>query len=135
VPFEAVLGGRSVDRLAVVELDARPELDGHRLAVGRGLVAERKLRYDVRLLVDVEQLVAQRGEDDACGVEARRGGIEPVGIIAEADAQMALGEGAAGAQAESQGQGKDAGSLSHGVSCALDGCTRHAIRLFYAAEA
>ena len=56
---EAVLGGGGVEGLAVVELHARSQLDGDRLAVGRGLVAERELRHDVGLLVDVEQLVAQ----------------------------------------------------------------------------
>ena len=48
VAVEAVLGGLGVERLAVMELHAGPELDGDRLAVGRGLVAERQLRHDVR---------------------------------------------------------------------------------------
>ena len=39
VAVEAVLRRRGVERLAVVELHARPELDGDGLAVGRGLVA------------------------------------------------------------------------------------------------
>src|SRR5581483_9926735 len=81
---------RGVERLAVVKLHARPELDGDGLAVGRRLLAERELRDDVALLVDVEQLVANRGEDDARGVEARGRGIERVGVVAEADAKMGL---------------------------------------------
>jgi hypothetical protein len=56
---EAVLGGCGIERLAVVELHPGPELDGDGLAVGRGLMAERQLRHDVELLVDVEQLVAK----------------------------------------------------------------------------
>ena len=37
-----------------------PQLDRHLLAVGGGLVRQRELRHDVELLVDVEQLVAER---------------------------------------------------------------------------
>ena len=90
VAVEAVLGGLGVERLAVVEVDAGPELDGQRLAVGRGLVAEPELRDDVQLVVDVEQLVADRGEDDARGIGARQARIERVRIVADADAQMRL---------------------------------------------
>ena len=87
---EAVLGGRGVERLAVMELHARPELDGDGLAVGRGLLAERQLRHDVELVVDVEQLVAQRGEDDAADIGARERRIEHVGILGQPDAQVGL---------------------------------------------
>ena len=51
----------------------------------------RELRHDVQLLVDVEQLVADRGEDDAPDIGARQRRIEHVGILGEPDAQMALG--------------------------------------------
>ena len=98
MPFEAVLGGFGIERLAVMEFHAGTQLDGDRLAVGRGLAAERQLRHDVRLLVDVEQLVADRGEDDSRGVEARQGGIHGVRVVAQPDAQMGLGAGGAGHQ-------------------------------------
>ena len=90
VTVEAVLGGRGIERLAVVELHAGPELDGDGLAVGRGFVAERQLRHDVELGVDVEQLVAERGEDDAADIGARQRRIEHVGILGEADTQVGL---------------------------------------------
>ena len=92
VAVEAVLGGLRVERLAVMELHAGPQLDRDRLAVGRGLVAEGELRHDVQLLVDVEQLVAERGEDDAADIGARQRRVEHVGILGEADAQVGLRE-------------------------------------------
>ncbi len=90
VAVEAVLGGLGVERLAVVERHARPELDGDGLAVGRGLLAERQLRHDVELVVDIEQLVAERGEDDAADIGARESRIEHVRILGKADAQVGL---------------------------------------------
>jgi hypothetical protein len=96
VSLEAVLGGFGIKRLAVVELHAGAQLDDDRLAVFRRLVAERELRHDVRLLIDVEQLVAHRRKDDSRGVEARQGGIEAVRIVAQPDAQIGLREGRAG---------------------------------------
>ena len=58
VPLDVELGGRSVEFLAVVERNARPQLDRQRLAVRRPFVAGGELRDDVEFLVDVEQLVA-----------------------------------------------------------------------------
>src|SRR5947207_11097860 len=52
-----------------------PELDRHLLTVGRGLVRQRKLRHDVELLVDVEQLVAEGGEHDAADIGAADAGV------------------------------------------------------------
>src|SRR5262249_45432962 len=68
VAFERVFRRIRVEPLAVVEFDVRPQLDRHRLPVGGGLVAERKLGNGVELLVDVEQLVAERGKDDAADI-------------------------------------------------------------------
>ena len=51
---------------------------------------ERELRHDVELRVDVEQLVAHRGEHDAPDIGTRGGRIEIVGILGKADAQVAL---------------------------------------------
>jgi hypothetical protein len=119
VPVEAVFGGGGVERLAIVELHPGAQSDGDGLAVGRRLVTSRELRHDVGLLVDVEELVAQRGKDDAGGVKARQARIEAVGIVTQADAQVALAEGAAGGQAEGGGHGRATGSLSHdrGLPC------------------
>ena len=91
--IEREFRGLGVERLAVVEFHARPQLDGDRLAVGRGLVRERELRHDVELLVDVEQLVAERGEHDAADIGARERRIENVGVLGKADAQRGLGRG------------------------------------------
>ncbi len=51
-----------VQRLAIVEFDARPQLDGHRLAVRRGFVGQRELRDDVEMFVDIEQLCRRNAE-------------------------------------------------------------------------
>ena len=89
--LEREFGGFRVERLAVLELHAGPQLDGDVLAVGGGLVRQRELRHDVELLVDVEQLVAEGGEHDAADIGARQRGIENVGVLGEADAQRGLG--------------------------------------------
>ncbi len=93
VPLEARLDRLRVHGLAVVELDALAQLDGDRLAVLGGLVRQRQLRHDVELVVDVEQLVAQRGEHDAADVGARQRRIEHVGVLGQADAQRRLRQG------------------------------------------
>ena len=84
--------GFGVQRLAVVEFDARPELDRHFLAVGRRLVGQCQLRHDVELLVDVEQLVAECREHDAADIGAADRGIENVGILGNPDTQRGLCE-------------------------------------------
>src|SRR5262245_42114878 len=111
---EAVLGRRRVERFAVLELHAGPELDGHGLAVGRGRVAERQLRHDVELVVDVEQLVADRGEDDAPDIGAAERRIEHVGILGQPDAQIGLRAGTErGAAQQQQGQSRMAKQCDH----------------------
>ena len=117
VPVERELRRFGVERLAVVEFHAWPQLDGDGLAVFRGRVRERELRHDVEIGVDVEQLVAHRGEHDAAHIGARGGRIEIVGILRETDAQMALREGGrkrhGGGQ---QGAEQDCASLHDDVS-------------------
>ena len=79
-----------IEGLAVVKLDAGPELDGYFLAVGRCLVAQCELRHDVELFVDVEQLVAERCEHDAADIGAGHGRIEDIGILGKPDPQRGL---------------------------------------------
>ena len=79
-----------VERLAVVEFDVRAQLDDERFAVVQGLVRQRQLRHEIELLVDVEQLVAERREDDAADIGAREGRVEHVRVLGEADAQGGL---------------------------------------------
>ena len=64
-----------------------PQLDRDRPCRRPRSRGERELRHDVQLLVDVEQLVAERGEDDAADIGARQRRIEHVGILGQADAQ------------------------------------------------
>ena len=93
VPLEARLDGLGVHRLAVVKLDARPQLDGDDRAVFGGLVRQRQLGHDVELLVDLEELVAERGEHDAADVGARERRIEHIRILGQSNAQRRLGRG------------------------------------------
>ena len=97
VALDVELDRRGVELLAVVEGHAAAQLDGQRLVVGRPFVAGRELRHDVQLLVDVEQLVAQRGEHDAADEGARQRRIEHVGVFGQADAQR-LRRAASGAR-------------------------------------
>ena len=91
VAIEREFRGLGVERLAVVEFDAGPQLDEDLLAVGGGLVRQRQLRHDVELFVDVEQLVAERREHDAAHISARQRRIENVRILGKPDAQRGLG--------------------------------------------
>ncbi len=93
VPLDAGLDGLRIHRLAVVELDAGSQLDGDFLAVLGGVVRERQLRHDVELVVDVEELVADRREHDAADVGARQRRVEDVGVLGQADAQRRLRHG------------------------------------------
>src|SRR5215831_8288269 len=79
-----------VERLPVVELHARPQLEDDGALVGSPLVAGGELGNDLEIGGDVEELVAQRGEDEPAGVGAADGRIERVGVIVESDAQDAL---------------------------------------------
>jgi hypothetical protein len=92
VAVEAVLCGLGIERLTVVEFHAGPELDRDRLAVRRGLVAQRQLRDDVHFLVDVEELVAHRGQDDSGRVASGQRRIERVRIVTQPDPQLRLGK-------------------------------------------
>ena len=91
MPFQRKLCGFRSEGLAVVKLDAGPELDGHFLAVGGSLVAQRELRHDVELFVDVEQLVAEGREHDAAYVSARHGRVKNVRVFGQSDPQRGLG--------------------------------------------
>src|SRR5215510_2666279 len=72
---------RRVERLAIVKFDARSQLYSDGLAVGGGLVGEGELRYELQVFIDVKQLVAQTGEDDAADVGSGCRGIKVVGIF------------------------------------------------------
>ncbi len=104
--LERVFRRIRVELLAVVKFDVRPQLDRHRLPVGGGLVAECKLGNRVELLVDVEQLVAERGKDDAADIGARERRIENIGILGEADPQRRLRGGDSAGQDQQRGRSR-----------------------------
>jgi hypothetical protein len=80
----------SVERFAVVEFHVRPQLDRHGLAVLRGVGGQRELRHDLQVLVNVEQLVADRREHDAPHIGARERRVEHVRILGQPDPQRGL---------------------------------------------
>jgi len=80
-----------VERLAVVELDARAQPDHDRAAARGPLVPGGELRHDLEIGGDVEELVAERGEDQAADVGAADRRVEGVGIVVQADPQHGLG--------------------------------------------
>ncbi len=88
--IEAVFHRRRIHRLAVMELDALTQLDGERLVVVRPFVLGRQLRHDLEVGGNVEELVAQPGEDDAPDEGARQRRVENIGILVEPDAQCRL---------------------------------------------
>src|SRR5262245_57046187 len=93
---------RRVERLAIVKFDARSQLYGDGLAVGGGLVGEGELRYDLEVFIDVEQLVAQTGEDDAADVGSGCRGIKVVGIFSESDPERGLSQCRCGGHHDAQ---------------------------------
>ena len=93
MPIERIFRGLRVERFAVVEFHARTQLDRNLLAVGGNVARQRELRHDIQLLIDVEQLVADRGEDDAADIGARERGIQNIGVLGKADAQSGLRAG------------------------------------------
>ena len=101
VAGERVLHRLGVELLAVVEGDARAQRDDQ---VGGVLVAPArgKLRDDVEPGVDVEQLVAHRGIDDAADQRGPERGVEDVGVLAQGDAQRAV----LGVRARDQSRGQ-----------------------------
>ena len=74
-------------RLAVVELHAVAQRHGQRQVVRRPRPRRGKLRYEIVLRVDVDQLVAHRGEYHAADEAAAAGRVQRVGILVESDAQ------------------------------------------------
>src|SRR5215467_7219771 len=94
---------RRVERLAIVKFDARSQLYGDSLAVGGGLVGEGELRHDLEVFIDVEQLVAQAGEDDAADVGSGCCGIKVVGIFGESDPERGLSQCRGGGHHDAQG--------------------------------
>jgi hypothetical protein len=114
VPLDVELDRGRVELLAVVEGDVVAQLDRQRLAVGAPLVAGRELRHDRQLLVDVEQLVAQGGEDDPADEGARQRRIEDVGILGEADAQRLRRHRERGGGQQRRAEQGDTGTDVHG---------------------
>src|SRR5271165_826769 len=86
VARQLVFGGFSSELFAVLELHAGAQMDDQVRRV-LPLVAYGKLRHDVQLGVDVEQLVAQAGEHDAPDIGGAEGGIEQVRVLPQADMQ------------------------------------------------
>ena len=91
VPLQREFCGFRIEGLAIVEFDAGPQLDRDLPAVIRKLMGQRELWHDVELLVDIEQLVAERCEHDAADVGARHGRVEDIGVLGKPNAQRGLG--------------------------------------------
>jgi hypothetical protein len=119
VPLEVVLDGGGIELLAVVERHVRPDLHRQRLVVRRPLVGRRELRDDGELLVDVEELVAQRREHDAPDERAGECRIEHVRILGESEAERRLGVGGRG---EERHQAEEKRGPGHRWVIRMSGC-------------
>ena len=71
------------------------------------------MRHEFQLVVDVDELVAQRREDDAADEGAGAVRVEHVGVFLQADAQR-LRHGGHGEEAG--GEGGQSEQSSHGTS-------------------
>jgi hypothetical protein len=105
IVLHSVFHGRGVDGLAILEGDVGTEVDDQGLGI-RPFVLERELRDDLQVFVDVEQLVAETGEDDAPDIGAGERGVEDVGVLAQGDAK---GLGLRGGCGEQDGQTAERG--------------------------
>ena len=76
-----------VERLAVVEFHAVAQRERQRQIVRRPFPGRGELRHEVVLRVEVDQLVAHGGEDDAADECAAAGGVQRVRVLVQADAQ------------------------------------------------
>ena len=87
VALDAELDRGGVERLAVLELDALAQLDDEALVAVDPFPLGRELRDDVELGADIDELVAERGEDDAADIGARQRRVQQVGVFGEPDPQ------------------------------------------------
>jgi hypothetical protein len=71
------------------------------------------VRHDIELFVDVEQLVAQRRENDAADEGARERGIEYVRILGETEAQGLRAGGCGERSEQQQGEAGHPGTGAH----------------------
>ena len=90
VPLQRRVHCIGVERLAILEADAGPQMDHQRLRIGP-LIAGGQLRHDVQLRIDVEQLVAHAGIDDAPDIGGGQGRIHRVEILPQRDFQRLRG--------------------------------------------
>src|SRR5580700_11963524 len=102
MPLEAELYRGGVHWLAIVKLDRRTQLDDETFIVVDPLPLGRELRDDVELRADIDELVAERGEDDAADIGARQRGVEDVGVLGKPDPQCRLRRCGGGEQADRQ---------------------------------
>ena len=84
MPVERIFHRLGIHRGAVMELHPRAQIDPQRRRVLIG-IAGGELRDDLQLLVDVEQLVAHRGEHDPTDIGACQCRVERVSVFAQRD--------------------------------------------------
>jgi hypothetical protein len=102
-----------VEGLAVVKLDPRPQLQDDRALVGPPFVAGGELGHDLEIGGDVEELVAESGEDETAGIGPADGWVERVGIVVESDAQDTLRGGGVGGEHHDRDQREQAARPAH----------------------
>ena len=70
------------------------------------LIAGGKLRHDIQIGVDIEELVAHASEHDAPDIGGAEGGIEQVRVLAQADMQDLVLRQYRNREAKDAGSGK-----------------------------
>ena len=87
VALDVEFDGRRVEFLPVMEGDAVAQLEGDHLAVLGDLPGGREARHDLQIGRDVDELVAQRLEDDAADEALAGRRVEEVRIVEKPDPQ------------------------------------------------
>ncbi len=113
MPLDAEFHRGRVEWLAVVERDAPTQLHHEALVAVRPLPLGGELRDDVELGADVEELVAQRGKNDAAGEGSGHARVQHVGIVGKSDAQGLRCAGLAGSRQEQAQTGEEGFPARH----------------------
>ena len=111
-PLDVRFDRLGIERRAVMEGHVFTQRQGEGGAVVVPAPFRRQLRHDPQALVDVQQLVAHRVEDDAARIGSAGRRIERIGVVLQCDAQ-GRGQRARSRHAQQRGQNRDFSCICH----------------------
>ena len=85
--FDAELDRSGVERLAILKLNARTQFEDETFVSVGPPPFGRELRNNFEFGADIDELVAERGEDDAADKSAAERGIENIRVLGQPDTE------------------------------------------------